>query len=671
MPRRRNKLWRYMMPGMGILGGGFSKPIQWLLRDEFTTDDAAPVSSPRTCEPGPGTLTVVQNDGQFSITSGYLTSTGQATPTHGDLGFYSPDLGRALGRACLTAYTVDDSNLNTTELGFVNSPSARGYQLGHFIGTNKRIYSYQDGTSLITLETWVQGTEYIYVTVQRNAGAYYFIKGGAYTEWLLQQVKDANVDTVCYYGVSHYDYENDYNFVRVADLPAPFNADVLHLRDTVVAASDTFTHPQRCVIEFDLDTLPSTGTASIDFREVDADNEWIVNITSTGSLDLYERVDGTPTKHAAAAAAVSNGDRIAVQVDGDNVSGWVNGVHAWTWPSATTFQSYTDGTVRQLQGGSAISDLDIYELGTGVVTESLPGSIASGTGVQLDADFSLEFTLDTLPTGNVLDQKFRYVNSSNWGNLQIQSNGTINLQERIAASTSTVASSVAAAAAGAVIRLEAIGRQYTVLVDGVQKISYASGDTAIQFADSSQGIGLFGGSAASDLTATSLARHTPPGIATQSVLAFPVVGQVFEHEADFVMEWMQNALPSGGGTSVEIRFRIKDEDAGAEDYWRVRMYQSGTWTLDEIINGAGGLTRINGVGALSGGERCVIIASGSTITLYADNTQVGTYASATNYATETDARIASIASGGIISNLIKYQRTLSGTARTVLNKHSA
>jgi hypothetical protein len=43
-----------------------------LLHDEFTTEDPNPVASPRTCEPGPGTLTIVDNDAQLSISGGRL-----------------------------------------------------------------------------------------------------------------------------------------------------------------------------------------------------------------------------------------------------------------------------------------------------------------------------------------------------------------------------------------------------------------------------------------------------------------------------------------------------------------------------------------------------------------------------------------------------------------------
>jgi len=48
--------------------------IAYLLRDQFTTPEAAPIASPRTCEPGPGTLALTQIDGaQWSIVDGNLT----------------------------------------------------------------------------------------------------------------------------------------------------------------------------------------------------------------------------------------------------------------------------------------------------------------------------------------------------------------------------------------------------------------------------------------------------------------------------------------------------------------------------------------------------------------------------------------------------------------------
>lgn len=69
------------------IGGGDC----FLLRDEFTTLEAAPVASPRDCEPGPGITTFDQTDGQFLIIADELVWPVQATPTWGDQDFYSTD----------------------------------------------------------------------------------------------------------------------------------------------------------------------------------------------------------------------------------------------------------------------------------------------------------------------------------------------------------------------------------------------------------------------------------------------------------------------------------------------------------------------------------------------------------------------------------------------------
>jgi hypothetical protein len=62
-----------------IMGGG-NIPLEYLLRDKFTTDDAAPITSPRTCEPGPGTLTAVESNGAtLNITGGALEMVGSGS----------------------------------------------------------------------------------------------------------------------------------------------------------------------------------------------------------------------------------------------------------------------------------------------------------------------------------------------------------------------------------------------------------------------------------------------------------------------------------------------------------------------------------------------------------------------------------------------------------------
>src|SRR3990172_1150048 len=94
----------YDSPHMEQFGDG-AIYLLWLLRDEFTLAAGAPLASPRTCEPGPGQLTLVQTDGQFSVVNGQLVIPEQATPTYGDLGFYGGAFVRQLGRTLVCEIT--------------------------------------------------------------------------------------------------------------------------------------------------------------------------------------------------------------------------------------------------------------------------------------------------------------------------------------------------------------------------------------------------------------------------------------------------------------------------------------------------------------------------------------------------------------------------------------
>ena len=46
--------------------------VGYLFKEDFTTADAAPISNPRVCEPGPGTLNITDSTSRFSITGGKL-----------------------------------------------------------------------------------------------------------------------------------------------------------------------------------------------------------------------------------------------------------------------------------------------------------------------------------------------------------------------------------------------------------------------------------------------------------------------------------------------------------------------------------------------------------------------------------------------------------------------
>ena len=84
--------------------------IIYLLRVEFSTDDATPVASPYAGEVG--SLTVVQTDGTLAVASGVLSYTAQTTPTDGDEGFVAATgLARTAGRGLY--FKLTPTTLNT------------------------------------------------------------------------------------------------------------------------------------------------------------------------------------------------------------------------------------------------------------------------------------------------------------------------------------------------------------------------------------------------------------------------------------------------------------------------------------------------------------------------------------------------------------------------------
>lgn len=157
---------------------------------------------------------------------------------------------------------------------------------------------------------------------------------------------------------------------------------------------------------------------------------------------------------------------------------------------------------------------------------------------------------------------------------------------------------------------------------------------------------------------------TDTGLATDVYSGSVSAGTTFVHEADFVMEFTVDALPT---TANGIRAKIRAADT--DNYWLVYVNQTGGLYLYEFV--AGGLTaRASAAAVVSAGHRIVVIAEGTTIKAYSGNTKRWEYSGATNFATETAGELNAV-TGGAVSDLITWPRTLSGTAAAILDKVSA
>jgi hypothetical protein len=348
-----------------VLFSAAGEAVTYLLRDDFITDDAAPLDSPRTCEPGPGTLTAAQNDGQFSISSGGLQVPVQTTPVFGDLGFYCNAAGgaaftRAAGLALL--HTINFATLtggDSTILGWANATTlgAATFEAGALLNsTDFRPYS-ANATSAAALAT---GNVYAIAYVLRSAGHFLLVKGGAFASWTLVWVNAAGASASMYPGFLNQDNTGTFDNLRVSSLAAPWATDYGIATQQLSGArdpGDTFIHEGDCIIEFTVTTRPSADQIEVQFRKQDATNFWQVTIDSTGALDLDEVVAGTPTQRGTAAGVISNGERVVVLAVGTTIKVYDGNTIRITYASASNFQTETDGKLETEGTGGSVSNI--------------------------------------------------------------------------------------------------------------------------------------------------------------------------------------------------------------------------------------------------------------------------------------------------------------------------
>jgi hypothetical protein len=339
--------------------GGFV-PV-YLLRDEFTTNVAAPVPSPRNCEPGPGQLTLSQVAGQFSIVGGLLTV---AVGSNFEPRAASANFARVVGRTTLCRVGLPvagvisrfgwDNGGNLVEThGFLITA---GGDLGARIG----------GLGLSQGITTPSGFEYECAFVLRSSGAFYLIKGGAITNWKLVWV-DAGVNSTPVASKATVSTGTGaggggtFDGMRAIDLPAPWNTDFGIATDRkagAVANGTTFNHAANGLIEWTETTVPPGSNTSIRFRQQDALNYWFIQITTTGAMFLTEVAAGVTTNRAnGGAGGVASGHRCVVIFDGAQIRGVSNNVLQFNYSLAANFQTATAGQMETAGSGGAVSDL--------------------------------------------------------------------------------------------------------------------------------------------------------------------------------------------------------------------------------------------------------------------------------------------------------------------------
>lgn len=344
--------------------------IYYLLKDEFLTNQSAPLASPRACEPGPGTLHVNDSSNRLSITAGEVVPDGATVGTNNP-GFYvNAGYARAAGLALKTrvqrvsAYGAD-ANKTLSPLACAWSTVVNSTNLAQMSGFSfsnvGRFYVFALSTTPVSLlEADADDTYFTFASVLRGTGVLHFINNK------LAFVHPFGSTATLYPQIGSLSANRNpprVDYIRIAQLTGSWQDDFGVATQRLAgsrSASDAFTHAADCILEFTVTTLPSSGTIQIAFRRQDANNYWLLEVTSGGTLNLREVVSGTPTTRAN--TSVANGDRAQVLADDVNmrlIRLRSDGTHANSslYTSASNFKTQTAGEILSLGTGGAVSDL--------------------------------------------------------------------------------------------------------------------------------------------------------------------------------------------------------------------------------------------------------------------------------------------------------------------------
>lgn len=149
----------------------------YLINDTFTTDRAAGATNDTPAEPGPGRRFTTDTNSKLAFSGGNASfSTGGAAA--GNPGILYDVLPRSPGQLAvgLAGYTT-----NGLEFGWDTNQAGQLATCVRFSGTTLQIRS--EGIGATAVGTVAALTTYSMIVVQRASGEYFFIKGGAFTNW--------------------------------------------------------------------------------------------------------------------------------------------------------------------------------------------------------------------------------------------------------------------------------------------------------------------------------------------------------------------------------------------------------------------------------------------------------------------------------------------------------
>ncbi|KKS23810.1 MAG: hypothetical protein UU81_C0018G0012, partial [Microgenomates group bacterium GW2011_GWC1_41_8] len=200
------------------MSGWTASTANFLLQDEFTTTASAPLTSPRTAEPGPGTLTITDTTNKLSILNSKAVFN---LNTFGDPALWSTtSFTRTAGRASISKVVLSTTDMRG-QYGFDTNQSG-GSGGGAYLLDNATISILSPSQINVGLFTTQSDA---FLSIARTSGYIYISRTNGV--WSLDWVDKAITTTPIYAYVSGPNFRSGFSldFLRVTDLPAPFTDD--------------------------------------------------------------------------------------------------------------------------------------------------------------------------------------------------------------------------------------------------------------------------------------------------------------------------------------------------------------------------------------------------------------------------------------------------------------
>jgi len=446
-------------------GGGTWISKNALLYDTFTTPDAAPITSPRTCEPGPGTLTISQTNNPFSIVGGELDVDQVAAAAHY---LISADTLMATdGNAVFTLGVTGRTPEGTSRVGGMASTGA--------VLDGWALYGTSYIRPMVGVGTIVTGRTgagpHSIAQVRRSAtGVFHLYLDGSV--WKLEWLHNAAAfGTYKYAGI--YDYDGDFKVqdlvvLPLADYNSAWGGDWTEVTDTKTNPASLTTFD--CAADSHINktfTHEDGKVVRLWWRFTDASN--YMELYTAGTTDLIFRKDvlGSLSTLATLSGVLTDGVSAEIDIisEGSSIKVFVDKVLKST-VAVAELNSDTGGRIsHNLATNDIVITTHPYPA-LGIATSRVVAPQLNDTFTHAD-DFVAEIKNITLPATSLIGLSFRYTDDNNRLYMRLEDDGAFKLYEVITGSYNEKVAGVAGTlSAGDDVVLVADGTAVQAFVNG-------------------------------------------------------------------------------------------------------------------------------------------------------------------------------------------------------------